>query len=94
MVVTAGAIGLHRQARAGLHGDAVEQHRAGAALAGVAADLGARQARDIAKKCTSSRRGSTVRSYARSLIVMVMGSFMCPSPDYGRGILPSAFARA
>ena len=44
IVVTLGAVGLHREARARLHGDAIEQHRARAALAGVAADLRAGQA--------------------------------------------------
>ena len=41
MVVTLRAVGLHREHRAGLHGDAIQQDGAGAALAGVAADLGA-----------------------------------------------------
>ena len=43
------AVGLDREDRAGLHGLAVEEHRARAALAGVAADVGAGQAEGFAE---------------------------------------------
>jgi hypothetical protein len=39
-----GTLGLHRQHGAGLDGLAIDQHRAGSALAGIAARMGARQA--------------------------------------------------
>src|SRR6185503_6326755 len=43
-------VGLRRQARARLDGDAVEQHGAGAALARVAANLGAGQIKRVAQE--------------------------------------------
>ena len=50
IVVTSRAVDLDREAGARLDGDAVEEHRAGAALARVAADLGAGHAAEIANE--------------------------------------------
>ena len=44
------AVGLHGEHGAGLHGHAVEQHRAGAAVGGVAADVGAGEAQVLAEQ--------------------------------------------
>src|SRR5262245_52073049 len=44
------SVGLHGQHRAGLHGNAVEEHRAGAAMRGVAADVGPREAEALAQQ--------------------------------------------
>ena len=44
------AVGLHGQHGARLHGHAVEQHRAGAAVGGVAADVGAGEPEDLAEQ--------------------------------------------
>ena len=46
----AAAVGLQRQHGAGLHRDAVDMHDAGAALAGVAADMGAGQPQLLAQQ--------------------------------------------
>ena len=50
MVVIVDAVGLHREPRARFDRDAVDEHRAGAALAGVAADLGAGEAERLAQE--------------------------------------------
>jgi hypothetical protein len=51
------AAGLGRQDRAGLHRDAVERHRAGAALRGVAADVGAGEAQLITEEVDEESAG-------------------------------------
>ena len=50
-----GAVGLHRQHGAGLHRLAVDMHDAGAALAGVAADMGAGQPQLLAQQLDQQR---------------------------------------
>ena len=51
------AVGLNRQASAGLDCDAVEQEGARAALAGIAANLRARQAAEIANEINEKFAG-------------------------------------
>ena len=51
------AIGHHRKRGAGLHRLAVEMHDAGAALRGVAADMGAGQPQILAQKLHQQRAG-------------------------------------
>ena len=55
MVVIDVAVHLDGEARARFHGDAVEEHRAGAALAGVAADLGAGEPGELADEVHEQR---------------------------------------
>ena len=50
MVVDLGAVGLHREQRAGLDAAAVDQDGAGAALARVAADVRAGQEKVLAQE--------------------------------------------
>ena len=50
MVVTVGAVGLDREDRARLRAAAVDEHRAGAALAGVAADVRAGEVQLLAQE--------------------------------------------
>ena len=49
------AVGLRRQHGAGLHGAAVDMHRAAAALAGIAADVGAGEAEMVAQQIDQQR---------------------------------------
>jgi hypothetical protein len=51
------AVGLGRQDRAGLHRDAVERHRAGAALRSVAADVRAGEPQLIAEEVNEKGAG-------------------------------------
>src|SRR5512135_1245953 len=51
------AVGLHRQHRAALHRLAVEQHGAGAAVAGVAPDVGARHAERFTNEVHQQQAG-------------------------------------
>ena len=50
MVFTCGAVGLHGEDGAGLYRAAVQMDRAGAALAGVAADMGSGEPKCSRKK--------------------------------------------
>ena len=59
MVVTLAAVGLARQHGAGFHRPAVDMDDAGAALAGVAADMGPGQIQVFTQEWTSSVRSST-----------------------------------
>ena len=68
-VMICAPVGLHREDRARLHRPAVEQHRAGAAVRGVAADVGAGQPQVSRRRWTSSRRGSTSRLVRSPLTV-------------------------
>src|SRR3546814_14647465 len=52
-----GAVGLHRQQRTGLGGVAVDVDDAGAALAGVAADMGPGQAQVLAQELNEKSAG-------------------------------------
>src|SRR3546814_3542080 len=52
-----GAVGLHRQQRTGLGGVAVDVDDAGAALAGVAADMGPGQAQVLAQELNEQSAG-------------------------------------
>ena len=49
------AVHLDGKARARFDGDAVQEHRAGAALAGIAADLGAGERRELADEVHEQR---------------------------------------
>src|ERR1700684_2330025 len=51
----AGAVGLSHQYRAGFDGPSVDMNRAGAALAGIAADVGSRQSQMIAQQMHKQR---------------------------------------
>ena len=75
------AVEHRRQQRAALHGIAVEQHHAGAALAGVAADMGAGQVEVLAQQFGDQCRGSTSTVRDRPLSVKLI--FICEPPGLG-----------
>ncbi len=54
-------VGLHREHRARLHGPAVENDRAGPAVGGVAADMGAGEAEHLADEVDEEQAGLDVR---------------------------------
>jgi hypothetical protein len=60
MVVTS-TVGLHREQRAGLGAAAVDEHGAGAALAGVAADVCASEVEVLAQEMDEEQAGLHVR---------------------------------
>jgi hypothetical protein len=64
-----GALGLHGQHGAGLDGLAIDQHRAGSALAGIAAHMGARQAQLFTQRLHQQGIGGTSMLAARPLTV-------------------------
>ena len=84
-MVIALPVGLHREHGAALHGPAVEEHGAGAALAGVAADVGAREVELVAQHVNQQRRGSTSTVRAEPLMVRVTERFMEPRTPWLRG---------
>ena len=75
-----GAIGLHGQHHAALDRLAVQHHRAGAALAGVAADVRAGQVELLAQVLTSSVRGSTSLVCSSPLTVTRIDCFIAVLP--------------
>src|SRR5512143_1448762 len=61
------AVGLHRQHGTALHRLAVEQYGAGAAVAGVAADVGARHAQRFANEVHQQQAGLDLRRARRAV---------------------------
>jgi hypothetical protein len=78
MVVTAGALRLRGQHVAALHRLAVHVHGAGAALRGVAADVGAGQAQVSRMNSTSRVWGGTSRETSRPLTFSVSRAMVSP----------------
>ena len=77
------ALGLQRQHRAALHRLAVEQHGAGAALAGVAADMGAGQAELLAQHFDQQALGVDLQLHGLAVDFEVQVA-------HGWGVLSSA----
>ena len=81
-----GAVMADRQSQAGIDPPAVDQHRAGAALAAVAALLGAGQMQALAQQIEQRDAGSSSSTSRRTpLTVRLMEKFMQGSDQcYGR----------
>ena len=72
-----GAVGLHREDRAGLRAAAVDEDGAGAALAGVAADVRAGQAQLLAQEVDEQHAGLDVRPCATLPLTVIEMWAMC-----------------
>ena len=64
-VSTRAAVGLHRERQAGARGDAVDAHRAGAADAVLAADVGAGRAELVAQEVATAACAARTARCAR-----------------------------